>query len=236
MKRSVIIVDDEPMSRGFIQRYCEKLGYLEVVGSFEDAQSALTYLHTHEIDIIFLDVEMPNLSGFQLLDQMMYMPKVILTTAKIDYAFDAFEYGVLDYLKKPISFKRFQEAIDKIKFSANIDSAEITNTKQEVKLEEIFIKSDGKLTRLNFQDILYIESVGDYVKYFTANKNYIALSTLKSVEEKMSGNGFMKVHRSYIVNLRKIKDIQDNTLVIDGKVIPISRSFQSDVKNRINVM
>ena len=91
MKRSVIIVDDEPMSRGFIQRYCEKLGYLEVVGSFEDAQSALTYLHTHEIDIIFLDVEMPNLSGFQLLDQMMYMPKVILTTAKIDYAFDAFE-------------------------------------------------------------------------------------------------------------------------------------------------
>lgn len=236
MKRKVIIVDDEPMSRVFIQRYCEKLGNLEVSGSFENAELALEYLHKNEVDIILLDVEMPGISGFQLLDQMMYMPKVILTTAKTDYAFDAFEYGVVDYLKKPITYKRFEEAIEKIKFEAPIAPMPEPAKSHSIKSEEIFIKADGKLTRLNYQDILYIESVGDYVKYFTAAKNYITLSTLKAVEEKMAGNGFLKVHRSYIVNLHKIKDIQDNTLVIDGKVIPISRSHQSDVKSRINVM
>lgn len=236
MQLKVIIVEDEPLSRGFIERYCEKLGDLEIAGSFEDAESALEYLHKNEIDIIFLDVEMPGISGFQLLDQMMYMPKVILTTSKTDYAFDAFQYGVADYLKKPITFNRFQEALGKIKNSLNKESQPQANLTPDSNLKEIYIKSDGKLTRLSFQEILYIESVGDYVKYITATKNYMALSTLKSVEEKMEGNGFMKVHRSYIVNLHKIKDIQDNTLVIEGKVIPISRSYQSEVKSRINVV
>lgn len=236
MKLNVIIVDDEPLSRNFIERYCEKMGDLEVSGSFEDAETALNYLHNNEIDILFLDVEMPDLSGFQLLDKLLYMPKVVLITSKIDYAFDAFQYGVVDYLKKPIAYNRFQEAISKIRESIIKSSLPLTTKTQETDLKEIFIKSDGKLTRLNFQEILYIESVGDYVKYITATKNYLTLSTLKSVEEKMSGNNFMKVHRSYIVNLQKIIDIQDNTLVIDGKVIPISKSFRSEVLNRINVV
>lgn len=237
MNLKVIIVEDEPLSRGFLERYCEKLGDIEVAGSFEDAEIALQYLHKNEIDVIFLDVEMPNLSGFQLLDQMIYMPKVILTTSKTDYAFDAFQYGVADYLKKPIAFTRFKEALDKIKLSISKEHQPIHNKSQEVNQNEIYIKSEGKLTRLNFEDILYIESIGDYVKYITSAKNYIALSTLKAVEEKMTLIGcFMKVHRSYIVNLHKIKDIQDNTLLIEGKVIPISRAYQSEVKSRINVV
>ncbi len=236
MKLKVIIVDDEPMSRSFLERYCEKLGELEVAGSFEDAGTALTYLHKNEIDILFLDVEMPAVSGFQLLDQMLYLPKVILTTSKTDYAFDAFQYGVADYLKKPITYNRFQEAVTKIKDSITKNTATAPAKNTTINLEEIFIKADGKLTRLNFQEILYIESLGDYVKYFTATKNYVTLSTLKAVEEKMVGNKFMKVHRSYIVNLQKIKDIQDNTLVIEGNVIPISKSLKSEVMNRINVV
>jgi DNA-binding LytR/AlgR family response regulator len=235
MKLKVIIVDDEPMSRSFLERYCEKMGGLEVAGSFEDAGSALVYLHKNEIDILFLDVEMPDVSGFQLLDQMLYLPNVILTTSKTDYAFDAFQYGVADYLKKPITYNRFVEAVTKIKDSLAkkaVPAAKIA----DVNLEEIFIKADGKLTRLNFQEILYIESLGDYVKYFTATKNYVTLSTLKAVEEKMVGNKFMKVHRSYIVNLQKIKDIQDNSLVIEGNVIPISKSLKSEVMSRINVV
>jgi DNA-binding LytR/AlgR family response regulator len=162
------------------------------------------------------------------------MPKVILTTSKTDYAFDAFQYGVFDYLKKPIPFNRFQETINKIKETITSDTA--PDKTKEAMLEEIFIKADGKLTRLNFQEILYIESLGDYVKYFTASRNYVTLSTLKAVEQKMSGSKFMKVHRSYIVNIQKIKDIQDNSLVIDGKVIPISKSFKSEVMSRINVV
>ena len=236
MKLKVIIVDDEPMARSFLQRYCEKNGNLQVAGVFEDAVTALDYLQKNEIDILFLDVEMPNGSGFQLLDQLSYMPKVILTTSKTDYAFNAFEYGVTDFLKKPITYNRFQEAITKITDSLIEKVLEPVLKIPAINLEEIFIKADGKLTRLNFQEILYIESLGDYVKYFTATKNYVTLSTLKAVEEKMSSINFMKVHRSYIVNLQKIKDIQDNSLVIEGKVIPISKSYKSEVMSRINVV
>ena len=236
MKLKVIIVDDEPMARSFLERYCEKNGNLQVSGAFEDAVTALDYLQKNEIDILFLDVEMPNLSGFQLLDQLSYMPKVILTTSKTDYAFNAFEYGVTDFLKKPVTFNRFQEAVTKITESLIEKILKPVLKTPPINLEEIFIKSDGKLTRLNFQEILYIESLGDYVKYFTATKNYVTLSTLKAVEQKMSSINFMKVHRSYIVNLQKIKDIQDNSLVIEGKVIPISKSYKSEVMSRINVV
>jgi DNA-binding LytR/AlgR family response regulator len=236
MKLKVIIVDDEPMAGSFLERYCEKNGSLQVAGAFEDAVTALNYLQKNEIDILFLDVEMPNLSGFQLLDQLSYMPKVILTTSKTDYAFNAFEYGVADFLKKPVTFNRFQEAITKITEPLIEKKLEPVLKIPAINLEEIFIKADGKLTRLNFQEILYIESLGDYVKYFTATKNYVTLSTLKAVEEKMSSINFMKVHRSYIVNLQKIKDIQDNSLVIEGKVIPISKSYKSEVMSRINVV
>ena len=236
MKCKVIIVDDEPMSLNLLERYCIKNGNLQVNGKFENALAALDYLLHNETDLLFLDIEMPGLSGFQLLDQLLYMPKVILTTAKTDHAFDAFQYGVTDYLKKPIAFNRFQEAVTKITASITPVEAQASIKSADTKQEEIFIKADGKFTRLNFQEILYIESLGDYVKYFTIAKNYISLSTLKAVEEKMAGNNFMKVHRSYIVNLQKIKDIQDNSLVIDGKVIPISKSFRSEVFNRINVV
>jgi DNA-binding LytR/AlgR family response regulator len=238
MKLKVVIIDDEPLSRNFLERYCEKAGELEVLGSFENAETALVFLKDHETDILFLDVEMPGISGFQLLDQLLYMPKVILTTSKTDYAFDAFQYGVADYLKKPIAYNRFTEAINKMKESFKAqETVEAKPAKMTDDIsKEIFIKADGKLTRLNFQEILYIESLGDYVKYFTNTKNYITLSTLKSVEEKMCNSFFMKVHRSFIVNLQKIKDIQDNTLVIEGKVIPISKSHRSDVLSRINVV
>jgi two-component system, LytTR family, response regulator LytT len=229
MKLKAIIVDDEPLSRSFLQRYCEKLDTIDVQGSFEQAGTALNYLQKNEIDILFLDVEMPITNGFQLLDQLLYMPKVILTTSKTDYAFNAFEYKVVDYLKKPFTYNRFVEAVTK--------TTEATpTTKQDVAKEDIYIKSDGKFTRLHFAEILYIESVGDYVKYFTATKNYLTLTTLKAVEEKIASTNFMKVHRSYIVNLSKIKDIQDNTLVIDGKVIPISKTLKPEVMSRINVM
>ena len=228
MKLKAVIVDDEPMARSFLERYCEKNGNLDVAGSFPNAETALDYLKSNEIDILFLDVEMPGITGFQLLDQMLYMPRIILTSSKTDYAFDAFQYHVADYLKKPFTYTRFHEAICKI---ANIGN----NTKAVSKQEDIFIKSEGKYVRLNYDDILYIESVGDYVKYFTASKHYLTHSTLKAVEEKMNREQFMKVHRSYIVNLGKIKDIEDHSLVIEGKVIPISKVLKSEVLQRINL-
>ncbi len=229
MKFKCVIVDDEPMARSFLERYCEKQGNMEMMGSFSDAETAFNYLRYNEIDILFLDVEMPGENGFGLLDKLLYMPKVILTTSKTDYAFDAFQYNVSDYLKKPFSFNRFQESINKVTEANNKVTDEATK-------EDFFIKTEGKFIRLNYQDILYIESVGDYVKYFTDSKFYLTHSTLKAVEEKMKTKYFMKVHRSYIVNLNKIKDIQDNSIVINGKVIPISKSMKPEVMGRITVV
>lgn len=229
MKLNCVIVDDEPMARDFLARYCEKYGSIDVLGSFPNSESALGFLSQNETDILFLDVEMPGDTGFVLLDKLIYMPKVILTTSKTDYAFDAFQYSVSDYLKKPISYSRFQESIHKIKESLQPQSIELNR-------EDIFIKSDGKFIRLNFEDILYIESMGDYVKYFTPTQYYLTHGTLKAVEEKMNPKHFMKVHRSYIVNMNKIRDIKDNTIVINSKVIPISKALKPDVMVRINAV
>mgnify|MGYP003812024783 CR=1 FL=1 len=227
MKLKCVIVDDEPLARSFLERYCEKQGAIEVMGAYPDTASALSYLSSNEIDVLFLDVEMPGETGFGLLDKLIYMPKVILTTSKTDYAFDAFQYNVTDYLKKPISYNRFLESIQKITDSLKHDIVEMAK-------DDIFIKSDGKFVRLNFEDILYIESNGDYVKYFTPTQYYLAHGTLKAVEEKMDPKQFMKVHRSYIVNMSKIKDIQDNSILINSKVIPISKALKSNVMTRIN--
>ena len=231
MNLNSIIVDDEPISRSFLERYCEKIGTVNILGSFPDSESALAFLQKNEVDILFLDVEMPGDTGFQLLDKLTVMPKVILTTSKTDYAYDAFQYNVTDYLKKPFSYVRFQESVSKA-YEAFADKKE---QGKEVKKEDVFIKSDGKLTRLNYDDILYIESVGDYVKYCTPDKKYITHSTLKAVEEKINGQHFMKVHRSFIVNLRKISNIQEYTLLIGSSLIPISKLLKTEVMGRLNL-
>jgi DNA-binding LytR/AlgR family response regulator len=228
MKLTALIIDDEPIARNFLERYCEKTGTIHVVGSFPDSETAYTYLQQNEVDILFLDVEMPGDSGFQLLDKLIVMPRVILTTSKTDYAYDAFQYKVTDYLKKPFTYVRFQEAVAKVNES-------IADKIEAPKNEDIFIKSNGKFIRLNYEDILYIESIGDYVKYCTLDKKYVTHSTLKSVEEKINKGHFMKVHRSYIVNLRKINNIEDNTLYIGDSVIPISKMLKTEVMGRINV-
>jgi DNA-binding LytR/AlgR family response regulator len=232
MKYNCIIVDDEPMASNFLQHYCERVGNLDVAGTFENAEAALEVLKKKVIEVLFLDVEMPGITGFQLLDQLPYMPKVVLTTSKTDYAYSAFEYNVTDFLKKPISFNRFQEACFKITEQLKKESKLAPAV---TKSEDIYIKADGKFIRLTYDDILYIESMGDYVKYFTPAKAYVTHSTLKAVEEKVGGDSFIKVHRCYIVNLKKIKDIQDNSLVIEGKVIPISKSLKQDVMAKVGI-
>jgi DNA-binding LytR/AlgR family response regulator len=233
MKYNCVIVDDEPMAGNFLQHYCERLDNFEVAGVFENAESALDLLKKKVIEVLFLDVEMPGISGFQLLDQLPYMPKVVLTTSKTDYAYSAFQYNVTDYLKKPITFNRFQEACSKIAATLHKEAKQVPTT--ITKTEDIYIKADGKFIRLTYDDILYIESMGDYVKYFTTTKAYVTHSTLKAAEEKVNANNFIKVHRCYIVNLKKIKDIQDNSLVIEGKVIPISKSLKGDVMAKIGI-
>jgi two-component system LytT family response regulator len=230
MRLNCIIVEDEPMSRKSLQRLCEQHNALEVLNVFDNATSALDFLAGQEVDLIWLDVEMPGLSGFDLLEQLPSIPYVILTTSKIEYAFEAFQYNVTDYLKKPITLPRFKIAVEKV---LELHARPKANTSDEPK--EIYIKTDGRYIRLPFDSISYIENIGDYVKIFTSTQTHIVYTTMKYLEEKL-GFQFLRVHRSYIVHLNKIVDIEDNTLVISNKVIPISRANKSELMNRLNLL
>ncbi|WP_026994580.1 LytR/AlgR family response regulator transcription factor [Flectobacillus major] len=229
MKLKCIIVDDELMARKSLQKLCEQNSSLELIASCENAEQALKVLEQHEIDLIWLDVEMPELSGFDLLEKITTMPQVILTSSKTEYAYDAFQYQVTDYLKKPITSPRFNLAVEKV--------LEQSQKKENTQAQhnEIYIKHEGRYIRLPYSDIQFIENIGDYVKIYTSKQAYIIHTTMKSLEEKL-GKQFLRVHRSYIVHLEKIVDIEENNLVIANKVIPISRANKSELMNRLNML
>ena len=227
---SCVIIEDLQVAAEYTRKCCEKSGLLDVKEHFTNVADALSYLNTTTVDILFLDVEMPGATGFDLLDQLGYSPKVILTTSKPEYAYNAFEYHVIDFLKKPFTYQRFLEALQKAAVKDDNDSQVTSSDKH------IFIKSDGKLVRLNNEDILYIESMGDYVKFVTAEKKYITHNTIKALEEKVDKTCFMKVHRSYIINLTKIDDIRENDLFIKGTEIPMSKAHKQDVLRRLNII
>jgi DNA-binding LytR/AlgR family response regulator len=233
MNLTCIIVEDLVVAAEYLKKCCEKIGGLEVLGSFPNAEEALVFLNQHPVDLIFLDVEMPGSTGFELLDQLPFSPKVILTTSKTEYAYNAFEYNVNDFLKKPFTYQRFQEAVRKVESQVEASREGAENTEET---DHIYIKSDGKLIRLNNEDILYIESMGDYVKFVTAEKKFITHNTIKNLEEKVNRQTFMKVHRSYIINTSKIDNIRENYLFISGKEIPVSKAHKQDVMNKLNII
>jgi DNA-binding LytR/AlgR family response regulator len=230
MKWTSVIVEDLQVAADYLAKCCEKSGLLDVKGHFTNVEQALEYLNKNSVDVLFLDVEMPGATGFDLLDQLAYYPKVILTTSKSEYAYNAFEYNVTDFLKKPFTFQRFQEALNKLTAAAGENNISSTAT------DHIFIKCDGKLVRLNNDDILFIESMGDYVKFVTFDKKYITHNTIKNLEEKVNRQCFIKVHRSYIININKIDDIRENDLYIKGNEIPVSKAHKADVLRRLNII
>lgn len=230
MKWTCVIVEDLQVAADYLSKCCEKSGVLEVKGHFTNVEQALDYLNKNSADVLFLDVEMPGATGFDLLDQLAYYPKVILTTSKSEYAYNAFEYNVTDFLKKPFTYQRFQDALNKITTTTGENNISSTAT------DHIFIKCDGKLVRLNNDDILFIESMGDYVKFVTIDKKYITHNTIKNLEEKVNRQCFIKVHRSYIININKIDDIRENDLYIKGNEIPVSKAHKADVLKRLNII
>jgi DNA-binding LytR/AlgR family response regulator len=242
MKTTCIIVEDIPIAADFLKKFCEKSGLVEVKGHFMNVPDALKFLDEEKPDLIFLDVEMPGATGFELLDRLTYSPKIILTTSKTEYAFDAFQYNVNDYLKKPFSYRRFLEAVQKIQATI-LPLSPLPDTEngpmQAIATSEmdfLFIKAEEKLIKLSKDDIHYIESMRDYVKFVTTGKNYITYSTLKNLEEKLSGYTFLKVHRSYIVNINKIDDIRGNTIYLQGNQIPIGKGHKEDLVKRLNIL
>ena len=229
MKLKCIIVEDEIMARKSLQRLCEQHDSLQLIAAFENAEDALAFLATEEVELIWLDVEMPGLSGFGLLENLTSMPQVIMTTTKTEYAFEAYQYQVTDYLQKPITFPRFKVAGEKV---LELNSRKTTASPER---QEIYVKIEGRYIRLPYAEITFVENVGDYVKIFTTKNSYVVHTTMKYLEEKL-GNQFLRVHRSFIVHLDKIVDIEENNLVISNKVIPISRANKSELMTRLNML
>ena len=232
MALKTIIVDDDKIAIKSLETLCKKVNTIDLLSSFEDPNLALEYLSKKSVDLILLDIEMPELTGLELLNKLTIMPQVIFTTSNKEYAYDAFEYEVTDFIKKPITRERFLKSIEKA-----VDRDEnLKEIAKDSNLKEIYIRTDGRIVRISIDDILYFENVGDYVKIITVDKVHIINIALKHLHVKLNHPRLMKVHRSYIVNMDKIKDIQENTMVINKKVIPISRAHKSIVMNTINII
>ena len=221
MKRiKCIVVDDEPLAVSLLGSYVEKIPFFELVFSTENPILALEYIRKNEADLIFLDIQMSELSGINFMKIVGDKMKYILTTAYAEYALDGYEHNVIDYLLKPISFDRFQKSALKAqeRFPTNETSAN----------SYFFVKSSGQQHKINFDEILYIESIKDYVNIKTDNQEYIVLDTLKSLENQLPEN-FARVHKSFILNLDKIEKIDvRNVFLNSGKEIPIGETYKSE--------
>ena len=232
-----MIVDDELMARRSLKRLCGRIPELEVIKVCESAEEALEFLKKTEVDLVFLDVEMPGLTGLELLDSIAAMPQIIFTTSKKEYAFEAFQYEATDYVQKPVRFPRLSQAVQKaIKIHEDTNKQEETGGTENLSKDEIYIKDSNRYVRIKYDDILYIEISGDYATIFTSKTRHIVHSTLKNMQNKLPESRFLKVHRSYIVNLSKIVDIEDNSLLVGDKIIPISRSNKPVLMQRLNLL
>ena len=234
-----IIIDDETTARAIISQLCGQIPSLNVLEEFPNALQAIKYLNQNEVDLIFLDIHMPDFTGFDFIQTLKNPPKIILTTSDANFAIEAFEYDcIVDYLVKPILFPRFEKAIQKAKKS-DIGKVEIDQNKNnDVSLSgnDLYVNIDRRLIKIDIPSIYLVEAKGDYIQVKTEDKNYTVHSTLKKIEDKLPDSLFLKVHRSFIINIKKIIDIEDNSVLIKKDVIPVSRSNRPELMKRLNLL
>jgi len=223
------IVDDEILARKVIEEYCAKIDNLELVVSTGNPLEFINFIQKNSLDLIFLDIEMPELSGMGILRSMINPPKVILTTAYSEYALESYNYGVVDYLLKPIKFERFLKAINKV--SASI----VTQPKKNNGSEELQIKHDGMPVNISFTSILYIQSFGNYLKIFTDSRMYLISETLINITTLLSEN-FQRTHKSYITNLDRVTKATRTHLLIENNKVPVSAMYKVVVFEKLEVL
>ncbi|MEL4457055.1 LytTR family DNA-binding domain-containing protein [Lutimonas vermicola] len=231
-----IIVDDEPMAREILENHLKRIEAIDIVGSCKNAVEAFNIINLQSIDLIFLDINMPEVSGLSFAKSINKKIKIIFTTAYREYAVDGFDLKAVDYLLKPISFGRLIQSINKYK---NENSPYQQEEEREISYEKsdfIFVRADRKMVKINFDELDYIESLSDYLKIHVNNKVIITRETISSIEAKLPKQDFMRVHRSYIVSINKIQSFTPEFIEIKNKAIPISRSYKNDVKQRLDTI
>ena len=228
MKIKCLVVDDEPLAIRLIEKHIAKIDNLEVVATCNTALKAFEILNLQKIDLMFLDIKMPNITGIEFLKNLKNPPKTILTTAYRDYALEGYDLGVVDYLLKPITFERFFKAVDKF-LSTNTANIEV-KTKESVPDEFILVKSGIKNYKINTNDIIYIESLKDYIKInMTGEKNITSKYKIGDIQQELNQDNFLRIHRSFIINTSKITAFTLNEIEVGGIEIPIGASYKDDV-------
>lgn len=226
-----IIIEDETLAQDVIKSHLARIGALELAGVYRNAPEAEAALKTGEIDIMFLDIRLPGMSGLQFLRGLKDPPLVVLTTAYAEYALESYEFNVIDYLLKPISFERFSKAVNKI-----LDGRLFTAAAKEAYLysdDHIFVRSNSKFFRVNFSEIIYIQGMRDYLKIYTPDYALVTHQTMNELEKTLPGRHFIRVHKSYIISLKHIRSIYGNTIELGKATIPIGVNYKESVMNMI---
>ncbi|GAA4276167.1 LytR/AlgR family response regulator transcription factor [Aquimarina mytili] len=227
-----IIIDDEPYAIKIIESHLASFKNIELLGSFSNPIEALETIEQGQVDAMFLDINMPEMSGLDFIKNSKHNYQIIITTAYREYAVESFELDVLDYLVKPIPFNRFLKTVNKLSQAINQSQSkngEYTGSKEPF----IFLKVDKKLVKILLKDILYIESLKDYIKVITTHGNYLVHKSLTGITEELPNSNFIRVHRSYTIAIDKIKSVEGNLVEIDSKKIPIGRNYVKHVKDTI---
>ena len=223
-----LAIDDEPLALKLVSGYIKQTPFLELVGEFNNPLQAIEFLENEPVDLIFLDIHMPDLSGIEFARTVNREMKIIFTTAYEKYAVEGFKLDAIDYLLKPFSYEEFLIAAKKAQKLLNLEEKATSNTSIEANNEFLFLKSDYKIRRINFNDILYVEGLKDYIKVYLQGekKPILSLNSLKNIETKLPSSSFMRVHRSFIVNLNKIQTIERFRIIFDETLIPVSDQYK----------
>ncbi len=228
-----VLIDDEPLARRGLKEYIDDTPFLQLEAEFDSPLKAAAWLETGQADLLFLDIEMPKISGLQLMKMLPSSPPVIFTTAYPQYALDGFELNALDYLVKPISFDRFLKAAHRAKELTELRRLNAQEAAQPQTEPFFFIKADNKLVKLFFDDVLFVEALQNYVAVHTKTKKYITYLTFKSIEDFLPAASFIKTHKSFIVSVNKIDNIEGNIIRIGEHLIPISRTAKDEVLEKL---
>lgn len=225
-----VVVDDEEMARKMMEQLIKRLDKWQLIASCENVMQARDFLQKNKVDVLFLDIEMGELSGLDLLKIIKVQPEVIIVSSKEKYAFDAFEFEVTDYLLKPVALDRFMKAIERVESRLARDEQNYATS------ESVFVKANNQIMSIKLTDIQWVEAYGDYVNIYTEKDRLVIHSTMKGIESKLPSDQFLRVHRSYIIRLDKINSIDDTLIVIGKKLIPIGDSYKGDLMNRLKFL
>jgi DNA-binding LytR/AlgR family response regulator len=230
-----IIIDDDEIARLIVKKLCNKIESVTVVKEFPNAIEAIKYLNKNTIDLVFLDIHMPSFSGFDFIQTLTKPPKIILTTSDRNFAIRAFEYDcIVDYLVKPLSPERFTKAIDKLALK---ETSVVIDKKTPIdSFDYLYVSLEKRLIKIDIPKIYLVEAKGDYINIKTTKRDYIVHSTLRKIEKKLPPETFIKVHRSFIINISEIVDIEDFTVLVRKSVVPLSRPIKTELIRRLNLL